>query len=91
MSRRVVVTGLSCYTPLGNGIDALCESLSKNVSGVQYMSEWDEVNGLKARVAGVVKDFDPSLINRQYRRTMDKVAQMCAKSLEEAIAMSGLD
>lgn len=91
MSRRVVVTGLSCYTPLGNGIDALCESLSKNASGVQYMSEWDEVNGLKARVAGVVKDFDPSLINRQYRRTMDKVAQMCAKSLEEAIAMSGLD
>jgi 3-oxoacyl-[acyl-carrier-protein] synthase II len=90
MSRRVVITGASCYTPIGNGMEAIHESFLQNRSGVRYMHEWDEVSGLKSRVAGVVKDFDPNSINRQYRRTMDRVAQMCAKSLEEAIAASGL-
>jgi len=88
--RRVVITGVSCYSPLGNGTKALYEGLLNNRSGVQYMSDWDEVVGLKSRVAGVVDGFDAATINRQYRRTMDRVAQMCAKSLEEAIAASGL-
>lgn len=90
MKRRIVVTGLSCYSPIGHGMDEIYSSLSLGRSGVRYMSEWDEVTGLKARVAGSVKDFDPTLIGRQNRRTMDRVAQMSAKALEEAIADSGL-
>ncbi len=90
MSRRVVVTGASCYSPLGNGMEALYDGLFVGRCGVRYMSEWDEVNGLKSRVAGTIDNFDASSISRQYRRTMDRVAQMCAKALEEAIALSGL-
>lgn len=90
MSKRVVVTGASCYSPIGNGLDALYDSLVQNRSGVRYINEWDGIVGLKSRVAGTVDNFDASSIARQYRRTMDKVSQMCAKSLEEAIASSGL-
>lgn len=90
MSMRVVITGTSCYSPLGNGMESVYEGLLYNRSGVRYMSDWDDIAGLKSRVAGVVEGFDATSINRQYRRTMDRVAQMCAKSLEEAILQSGL-
>jgi 3-oxoacyl-[acyl-carrier-protein] synthase II len=90
MSKRVVVTGVSCYSPIGNGLEAVYDGLLHNRSGVRYMKEWDEVAGLRSRVAGVVNGFDSASINRQYRRTMDRVSQMAAKSLEEAIAASGL-
>lgn len=89
--KRVVVTGIGSVTPIGNGLDEMHQSMLNNKSGIRYMQEWDEIVGLKSRVAGMVNDFSEEVIPRKFRRTMDRVAQMCAVSMEQAIADSGLD
>lgn len=88
---RVVITGTGAITPLGQGMKAIHRSLRESRSGVRYMAEWDEIVGLHARIAGRVADFSGEMIDRKYRRTMDRVAQMAAAALDSAIRESGLE
>lgn len=90
MTRRVVITGVGFYSPIGDDMATLRSSFEQMKSGVRTMSEWEKVNGLSSRIAGVVAQDDFSEIPRQYRRTMDRVAMMCALSLKRAVAQSGL-
>ncbi len=88
--RRVVVTGIGFYSPIGSSLEELRASFEGMKSGIRYMHEWDGANGLEARIAGAVPVDDFSEIPRANRRTMDRVAMMCALSLKRAIAQSGL-
>ncbi len=88
--RRVVITGMGFYSPIGDNMADLRSSLDHMKSGIRFMDEWNAVNGLEARIAGVVPVSDFSEIPRAYRRTMDRVAMMCALSLKRAVAQSGL-
>lgn len=89
--RRVVITGTGFYSPIGDNMIDLRTSLEEMKSGIRFMGEWDSVNGLEARIAGIVPVNDFGEIPRAYRRTMDRVAMMCALSLKRAITQSGLD
>jgi len=89
--RRVVITGTGFYSPIGDNMTDLRFSLEHMKSGVRFMDEWSGVNGLDTRIAGVVPVSDFSEIPRAYRRTMDRVAMMCALSLKRAVVQSGLD
>lgn len=90
MMRRVVITGTGFYSPIGSSWEEVRENFERMNSGVRYMPEWNEAHGLGARIAGVVDKNDFSEIPRANRRTMDRVAMMCALSLKRAIEQSGL-
>jgi len=89
--RRVVITGVGFYSPIGDTEEKVMDHFLGMKSGIRKMDEWDAVNGLEARIAGVVPATDFSEIPRQNRRTMDRVAMMCALSLKRAVAQSGLE
>lgn len=89
--RRVVITGTGFYSPIGDTEEKVMDHFFGMKSGIRKMDEWDSVNGLDARIAGVVPVSDFSEIPRQNRRTMDRVAMMCALSLKRAVEQSGLE
>lgn len=89
--RRVVITGTGFYSPIGDTEEKVMDHFFGMKSGIRKMDEWDSVNGLDARIAGVVPVSDFSEIPRQHRRTMDRVAMMCALSLKRAVEQSGLE
>ncbi|MDX1295124.1 MAG: beta-ketoacyl-ACP synthase [Sulfurimonadaceae bacterium] len=88
--RRVVITGVGMLSPLGHDMETLKTSLEAMKSGVHAMPEWSEFEGLESRVCGLVDWNDYKAIPRRDRRSMGRVALMAAKTMQDAIADSGL-
>ena len=88
--RRVVVTGIGLLSPLGNSMEALSSALKNNKSGIQTMPEWDKIENLRSKVAGVCDNVDEKLIPRKYRRTMGRVAILSSIAALDAVRDSGL-
>ena len=88
--RRVVITGIGMLSPLGNDMATLKASLEAMKSGVHTMPEWAEFEGVETRVCGLVEWEDYKAIPRKDRRSMGRVALMAAKTMQDAIADSGL-
>ncbi|MHB8920209.1 MAG: beta-ketoacyl-ACP synthase II [Halothiobacillus sp.] len=57
--QRVVVTGLGAITPLGNTVAATWSGILAGRSGVSRIERFD-VSTMASRIAGMVKNFDPS-------------------------------
>lgn len=57
MSRRVVVTGIGCITPVGNTIETMWESLRESKSGIGDITYFDASN-FPTKFAAQVKDFE---------------------------------
>jgi len=56
------------------------------------MPEWEAVDGLRPRVAGIVEGFErPSYYSRKKVRSMGRVALMATRVTEIALANAGLD
>ncbi|MGD9842408.1 MAG: beta-ketoacyl-ACP synthase [Steroidobacteraceae bacterium] len=84
--KRVVVTGMSSITALGDTWTQFEENLRNNVSGVCYMSEWERFEGLNTRLAGPVTDFTlPSHYSRKVTRSMGRVAKLATRATEVAL------
>jgi 3-oxoacyl-[acyl-carrier-protein] synthase II len=88
--RRVVITGIGLNSPLGNSYDELLQSLKDGKCGIEYVKEWDVIDYLHTKVAGLVKNVDLQAIPRKYRRSMDRVVQLSALSTQDAINDAGL-
>ena len=58
MSRRVLVTGLGCVTPLGD-VASTWNALVEGRSGISRLSRMDP-SPYRTKVAGQIDDFDPS-------------------------------
>jgi 3-oxoacyl-[acyl-carrier-protein] synthase II len=56
--RRVVITGVGVFSPIGIGKEAFWDSLIHGRSGVERLSQFSS-GKLPVHVAGEVKDFDP--------------------------------
>ncbi len=56
---RVVVTGMGVVAPNGIGLERFWQSILDGRSGIGPITHFDPV-GLKSRIAGEVKGFDPS-------------------------------
>ncbi|WOE69616.1 beta-ketoacyl-[acyl-carrier-protein] synthase family protein [Hydrogenimonas thermophila] len=89
-TRRVVITGVGLNSPLGNSYDELFESLKNSKCGIEYIPEWENVKSLGTKIAGRVKNIDLKQIPRKYRRSMDRVAQLCAISTTNALEDANL-
>jgi 3-oxoacyl-[acyl-carrier-protein] synthase II len=90
--RRVVVVGMGIRSPIGNTLEGFVKSLKERRSGICIMPEWQEINRLRTRVAGLCHiDGEEEIIPRTYRRSMGRVAMLAALSAIDAVKASGLN
>lgn len=90
-STRVVVTGIGFRSPIGNTLTELKESLLKGKSGIKIMPEWEKMENLRTRVAGICENIDEMALDRKYRRSMGRVAVLASLACASAVADSGLE
>jgi 3-oxoacyl-[acyl-carrier-protein] synthase II len=89
--RRVVIVGMGIRSPIGNTPGELVKSLRERRSGISIMPEWQNIKGLRTRVAGLCDiEGEEESIPRQYRRSMGRVAMLAALSAIDAVKSSGL-
>lgn len=89
---KVVVTGMGVRTPIGNTPDELKAGLLSNRSGVKHMPEWDEIQNLRTRVAGVCDCvYNEKEIPRRMSRSMGRVALLAQSAAADAIKQAGLE
>ena len=90
VERRVVVTGLGLVTPLGIGNDASWQAAIAGKSGIGPITRFD-ASQLPCRIAGEVKDFDPSLfMDRKEARRNDLFIQFGLAGAQLALQDAGL-
>ena len=91
IKKRVVVTGFSAITPLGNDWGTFKHQLQTHQSAVRYMPEWDAINGLGTKLAAPVDDFQlPKHYTRKKIRTMGRVSKLAVRTSELALEQANL-
>jgi 3-oxoacyl-[acyl-carrier-protein] synthase II len=90
MSRRVVVTGMGCISPVGNNVKETWDSILAGKSGAAMITQFD-ASKHKTRFAAEVKGFDPvALFGGRETRKMDRFTQFAMAVAMEALQHSGL-
>ncbi len=67
MTRRIVITGMGCVTPLGTRPDALWQGLTEGRSAVRPLSLFD-ASQYPVRIAAEVKDWNIAELGEQLRQ-----------------------
>lgn len=90
MSRRVVITGMGVFCPLGNDVETAWRHAVRGVSGIRSLPELAQYD-LKTQFGGQVRDFDPNeLFGRRNARRMDRMAQLMLAATMQALEDAGL-
>ena len=90
MSRRVVVTGLGCVSPVGNTVEQSWANLLAGISGIDFITQFDADN-FACRFAGEVKGFNiADYIPEKDARHMDRFIHLGLAAACQAVADSGL-
>ncbi|MFN8588995.1 MAG: beta-ketoacyl-ACP synthase II [Candidatus Eisenbacteria bacterium] len=90
MAARVVVTGLGVCAPNGLGVPAFRDALFAGRSGLGPITRFD-ASGLRSRIAGEVKDFDPArVLDPKLVRRTARFTQLAVAAAREALAEAGL-
>ena len=90
MTRRVVVTGLGCVSPVGNTVVESWGNLLAGRSGIDLITQFDASN-FACRFAGEVKGFDIcDYISEKEARHMDRFIHLGMAAACQAVADSGL-
>src|SRR3984893_17678994 len=88
---RVVVTGMGAVTPVGLDVPSTWDALVHGRSGVAPVQAFD-VSDLKVRIAGEVKNFDPTqYMDRKEARRMDRFLHLGIVAAQEAMRDAALD
>ncbi len=91
MSRRVVVTGMSGVTSLGNNWKDVSKSISEGKSGIQRMPEWEDIQGLNTNLGAPVSAFSlPERFKRKQLRGAGRVSKLALSATEQALIDSDL-
>ena len=91
MSRRVVVTGMAGFSPIGNDWDEMRANLLAKNSGIRYLPEWEKYNGLLTRLGAPVENFSlPAHYTRKNTRSMGRVSLLATRATELALIDAGL-
>lgn len=89
--RRVVITGLGTVNPTGNSVNESWNNIKNGYCGIDKITAFD-TSEYKTKLAGEVKDFDPTLvIDKKEARKMARFTQFAVVAAAEAIENSGLD
>jgi 3-oxoacyl-[acyl-carrier-protein] synthase II len=90
MSRRVVVTGMGCVSPVGNTVDQSWANLLSGTSGIDFITQFDASN-FACKFAGEVKGFNiADYIPEKDARHMDRFIHLGLAAACQAVADSGL-
>ena len=90
MSKRVVITGLGCISPVGNDVPTTWQSLTDGKSGAGPITRYD-TSDFKTKIAAEVKDFDgKDIFGYREARRLDPYAQYSIASSLEAQEDAGL-
>lgn len=90
MSRRAVVTGMGCISPVGNNVKETWEAILAGRSGAAMITHFD-ASRHKTRFAAEVKGFDPvGLLGARETRKMDRFTQFAMAVAVEALEQAGL-
>ena len=96
MSRRVVITGMGCVTPVGNSVEESWDNLINGRTGVDHIPEWIEARyndrPLTVTIGGQVKNFDPKdwITPVKDVRRMDRFIHLAIAAGEQAWKSAGL-
>lgn len=89
--KRVVVTGLSSITALGNTWDSVFARMRAGETATRHMPEWEGYPELRPKMAAPITDFEkPAHFSRKVTRSMGRVALLAVTSAENAIEDAGL-
>jgi len=89
--RRVVITGMGAVTPIGNSVSEFWNGAKEGKNGIDRITLRD-ITEHKAKLAGEVKNFDPSLyIEKKEINRMDRYCQLAMAAAAEAMEDSGFD
>ncbi len=89
--KRVVVTGMSGITTLGNSWEAFAANVDARKTGVIRMPDWDRYPNVNTRLAAPLLDFKmPAQFHRRHTRSMGKVAMLAVAVTETVLEKSGL-
>jgi 3-oxoacyl-[acyl-carrier-protein] synthase II len=89
--KRVVITGMSAISPIGQDWDTIAANLRALTTGIRYIESWDKYEGLNTRLGGPVDDFEkPSHYTRKAVRSMGRMSVMATRATELALQQAGL-
>ncbi|GAB1806050.1 beta-ketoacyl-ACP synthase II [Priestia megaterium] len=88
---RVVITGMGVVSPIGNDIGTFWNNLIKGESGISSIDIFDTADH-KAKIAGVVRDFDADeILGKKEARRLGRFSQFALAAAEQAWSDSKLD
>jgi len=90
LDRRIAITGLGVVSPCGIGTGPLAEAVRSGRSAVGPVTFFDTAR-YPSRVAGEVREFDPSAgIRKEQSRYVKKMAKVMARDIQMAVAAANL-
>ncbi|RKY32255.1 MAG: beta-ketoacyl-[acyl-carrier-protein] synthase II [Candidatus Omnitrophota bacterium] len=90
MKERVVVTGMGVVSPIGNDLPTFWKNLIEGRSGISRITAFD-VSQFDSKIAGEVKNFEISFIDKKSLKRMDKFVQYALKATYEALLDSQIN
>ncbi|HEX5793479.1 MAG TPA: beta-ketoacyl-ACP synthase [Rheinheimera sp.] len=89
--KRVVVTGMSVVTALGDSWADFKQNLQRGNNAVCVMPQWDKFSNMSTRLAAPVQHFQrPEHYSRKMVRSMGRVSLMATRATELALQDAGL-
>ncbi len=90
-TKRVVITGMGVISPSGNDVATFWDNIVSGRCSVVALEDFAKT-GLDIHVAGVVKDFDPSLygISPKEERRSDRFSLMAEAAAWQAVEAAGI-
>ncbi len=88
--KRVVITGLGAVTPIGNNVQEYWQSLISGVGGASPITKFD-TSKFKTKFACEVRNFNPTLFEKNEIRKYDLFSQYALVAVDEAIRDAGVD
>lgn len=89
--KRVVVTGMSAITPIGDNWPSFAANLQSNRSGIIFMEDWQKYHDLCTKLAAPVAEFQlPAHYKRKQTRSMGRVAKLAVRATELALQDAAL-
>lgn len=88
--RRVVVTGIGAFTPVGHGADGLWAGVLANRSAVRCIDRFDP-SPFPSRVAAQIDDFHPAdHLDARRARRLDRFSALTVAAARGAVEHAGL-
>lgn len=89
--KRVVVTGMSVITALGDSWPQFKQQMQLGRNAVCSMPQWDKFSSMSTRLAAPVTHFErPAHYSRKMVRSMGRVSLMATRATELALQDAGL-